>query len=52
MKSKDKLKEIDIKKRTCYLKILSGANSLIGNNNIRSAPCWKLKTTDLNSLKY
>ena len=37
MESKDNLKEIDIKNRTCYLKILIGANSLIGNNNIRSA---------------
>ena len=36
MKSKDKLKEIDIKKRTRYLKILSGANSLIANNTIPS----------------
>ena len=36
MESKDNLKEIDIKKRTCYLKILSGANSLIANNNIPS----------------
>ena len=36
MKSKDKLKEIDIKNRTCYLKILSGAKSLIANNNIPS----------------
>ena len=37
MESKDNLKETDIKNRTCYLKILSEANSLIGNNDIRSA---------------
>ena len=51
MKSKDKLKEINIKKRTCYLKILSGANSLIANNNIPSV-ILEIKNDSLKLLKY
>ena len=34
-----------------YLKILSRVNSLIANNN-KAEPYWKLKATDVKSLKY